>query len=150
MYLGTTVATHRHANMFISKFFYPQFWMLEKQDRSCSVIFVDDFAKFIASIKSFFNIDRYKFSTSKFTNDDCLLLLMFLKQLMASEVLCHWFAFVFLSSNLLILCKIWLLILPISDCDGLMSLNDGGFGNPSLWSFKSFCFLQLLDSVILF
>ena len=101
-------------------------------DKSCSVIFADDFAKFIASIKSFSDIDREKFYTSKFTNDDCFLLLMFLNQLIASEVFFHWFTFVLLSSDLLILSKICLLILPISDFDGLISLNDEEFGNPSL------------------
>ena len=34
-------------------------------DRPCSVIFIDDFAKFIASIKSFSDIEGQKFSTSK-------------------------------------------------------------------------------------
>ena len=101
-------------------------------DKSCSVIFADAFAKFIASIKSFSDIDREKFYTSKFTNDDCFLLLMFLNQLMASEMFFHWFTFVLLSSDLLILSKICLLILPISDFDGLISLNDEEFGNPSL------------------
>ena len=60
---------------------------------------------------------------------------MFLNQLMASEVFFHWFTFVLFSSDLLILSKICLLILPISDFDGLISLNDGELGNPSLWSF---------------
>ena len=101
-------------------------------DKSCCVIFTDDFAKFIACIRSCSDIDGYKFSTSKFTNDDCFLLLMFLNQLIASEVFFHWFTFVLLSSDLLILSKICLLILPISDFDGLISLNDGELGNPSL------------------
>ena len=88
-------------------------------DKSFSVTFADDFAKFIASIKSFSVIDREKFYTSKFTNDDCFLLLMFSNQLMAPEMFFQWF-------------KICLLILPISDFDGLISLNDEEFGNPSL------------------
>ena len=93
-------------------------------DKCCSVIFADDFAKSIASVKSFSDIDGWKFSTSKFTIDDCFLLLMFLNQLIVSEVFFHWFTFVLLSSDLLILSKICLLILPISDFDGLISLND--------------------------
>ena len=60
---------------------------------------------------------------------------MFLNQIMVSEEFSYWFTFVLLSSNLLILSKICLLILPISDFDGLISLNDGEFGNPSLRSF---------------
>ena len=76
---------------------------------------------------------------------------MFLNQLIASEVFFHWFTFVLLSSDLLILSKICLLILPISDFDGLMSLNDGEFGNPSLSSFteiKTFvsCSCRILSS----
>ena len=51
---------------------------------------------------------------------------------MASEVFFDWFTFVLLSSDLLNLSKVCLLILPISDSDGLISLNDGEFGNPSL------------------
>ena len=74
---------------------------------------------------------------SKFTNDDCFLLLMFLNQLMASEVFFHWFTFVLLSRGLLSLSKIHLLILPISDFDGLISINDGEFGNRSLRSFTT-------------
>ena len=58
--------------------------------------------------------------------------LMFLNQLIASEVFFHWFTFVLLSSDLLILSKICILILLISDFDGLISLNDGELGNPSL------------------
>ena len=60
---------------------------------------------------------------------------MFLNQIMVSEEFSYWFTFVLLSSDLLILSKICLLILPISDFDGLISLNDGEFGNPSLRSF---------------
>ena len=44
---------------------------------------------------------------------------------MASEVFFHWFTFVLLSRDSLIMSKICLLILPISDFDGLISLNDG-------------------------
>ena len=98
--------------------------------KSCSVIFTDDFAKFIASIKSSSDIDGYKFSTSKFTNDDCLLLLMFLNQFIASEAFFQWFTFVLLSSDLLIFSKICLLILSISGFDGLISLNDGELETP--------------------
>ena len=54
---------------------------------------------------------------------------------MASEEFSYWFTFVLLSSDLLILSKICLLIIPISDFDGLISLNDEEFGNPSLRSF---------------
>ena len=95
-------------------------------------MFADDFAKFIASIKSFSDIDGQKVSTSKFTNDDCFLLLMFLNQLIASEVFFHWFSFVLVSSDLLIFSKICLLILSISGFDGLISLNDEELRNPSL------------------
>ena len=101
-------------------------------DKSCSVIFDDDFAKFVVSIKSFSDIDGQKCSTSKFANDDCFLLLMFSNQLIASEVFFDLFTFVLLSSDLLILSKICLVILQISDFDGLIGLNDGELGNPSL------------------
>ena len=101
-------------------------------DSSCSVIFIDDFARFNASIKSFSDIEGKKFSMSKFVNDDCFLLLIFLNQLVASEVFFHWFTFVLLSRELLILSKICLLVLPVSNFDGLISLNDGEFENPSL------------------
>ena len=83
----------------------------------------------MAFIKSFSNIEGYKFSMSKFTKDDCFLLLMFSNQLMALEAIFHWFTSVLLSSNLLILSKTCLLILPIPDFDGLISLNDGELGN---------------------
>ena len=57
---------------------------------------------------------------------------MLLNHLEASQVFFHWFTFALLRSDLLILSKISLLILPISDFDGLMSLNDEELGNPYL------------------
>ena len=47
----------------------------------------------------------------------------------------HWSTLVSWMTLWFILSKIFLLILPISDLDGLMSLNDGLFGKPFLWSF---------------
>ena len=98
-------------------------------NRPCSVIFIDDFTKFNASIKSFSDIERQKFSTSKFIKDNCFLLLIFLNQLMTFEVFFHSLTFVLLRRELLILSKICLVILPISNFDGLISLNDKEFGN---------------------
>ena len=79
-----------------------------------------------------FNVKVYKWGLL-LTNGDCLFML--LNHLEASEVFFHWFTFALLRSDLLILSKICLLILPISDFDGLMSLNDEELGNPYLRSF---------------
>ena len=67
-------------------------------DKSCSVTFIDDCAKFNASVKSF-SIEGQKFSTSKFINGYCFLLLIFLNQLIESEVFFHWFTFALMKKN---------------------------------------------------
>ena len=98
-------------------------------NRPCSVIFIDDFTKFNASIKSFSDIERQKFSTTKFTKDNCFLLLIFLNQLMVFEVFLHSLTFALVRREILILSKICLRILPVSNFDGLISLKDKEFGN---------------------
>ena len=46
-------------------------------DRSSSVVFMDDYLKFIAAVKSLSDIEGEKFCTSKFPNDYSDLLVMF-------------------------------------------------------------------------
>ena len=55
---------------------------------------------------------------------------------MTFEVLLHRFAFVTLIISLFMLSKICLLIIPISDFVGLMSLHVGLFMKSGLWSFN--------------
>ena len=55
---------------------------------------------------------------------------------MTIEVLRHRFAFVTLIISLFMLSKIFLLIIPISDFVGLMSLHVGLFMKSGLWSFN--------------
>ena len=55
---------------------------------------------------------------------------------MTFEVLLHIFAFVTLIISLFMLSKICLLIIPISDFVGLMSLHVGLFMKSGLWSFN--------------
>ena len=55
---------------------------------------------------------------------------------MTFEVLLHRFAFVTLIISLLMLSKICLLINPISDFVGFMSLHVGLFMKSGLWSFN--------------
>ena len=75
---------------------------------------------------------------------------MFRSQLVASEVFFSLLSFALLSSHLLILSKTCLLILPSFDFDGLISLNDGEFRNPSLLSLPKikasvFCICWILS-----
>ena len=75
---------------------------------------------------------------------------MFRSQLVASELFFSLFSFALLSSHLLILSKTCLLILPSFDFDGLITLNDGEFGNPSLLSLPKiktsvFCICWILS-----
>jgi len=55
---------------------------------------------------------------------------------MTFEVLLHRFAFVTLIISLFMLSKICLLIIPISDFVGFMSLHVGLFMKSGLWSFN--------------
>lgn len=55
---------------------------------------------------------------------------------MTFEVLLHRFAFVTLIISLFMLSRICLLIIPISDFVGLMSLHVGLFMKSGLWSFN--------------
>ena len=55
---------------------------------------------------------------------------------MTFQVHLHRFAFVTLIISLFMLCKICLLIIPISDFVGLMSLHVGLFMKSGLWSFN--------------
>lgn len=54
-------------------------------DRSCSLTLIDDFAKFISALKSLSDIKGLKLTTSKFTSEDILWLLIILNQVMTSE-----------------------------------------------------------------
>ena len=62
--------------------------------------------------------------TSKFTKDGTVLSVILLNHLMTSEVFLHWLTLVVETIALLILSSIDMLILPISELDELISLND--------------------------
>lgn len=64
-----------------------------------------------------------------------MMFLMFLNQVITFKLFFHWFTFVLLKSDLLILCKMCWLILAIFDFDGFICLNDGEFEKLSWWSF---------------
>ena len=56
--------------------------------------------------------------------------------MMTASVFFHWFRLVFVSILELVLCRICLLIIPISDLDGLISLHVGLLLKFGLWSFN--------------
>ena len=61
---------------------------------------------------------------------------MLLNHFMTDDVFFHWLIFVAATTFLLILSRICLLILPISDLVGLISLQVGLFAKFGLWSFR--------------
>ena len=97
-------------------------------------------------------IDGLKFSTSKFTNDDVFLFLMFLNQVITSAVFFHWFTLVYLRIFSFIVSNKDLVIFQMSDFDGFVRRKDSVCGKPSLWSFivrnaSVYCIFSTLSSI---
>ena len=81
------------------------------------------------------------------TNDGSFLFGMLLNHLIVFALFFHWLTFVFSTNELLILSRIDLLILQISDLEELINRNVGKLGNPSPefdLQTVSFLFIELL------
>ena len=80
------------------------------------------------------------------------LLLMFLKQVITSDVFFYWLNFDSFKMFLLIVSNNDLLIFPTSVFDGLIRRKDKVWGKPSLWSFNvmkasAYCNFSTLSSI---
>ena len=84
-------------------------------------------------------IDEQKCWILNIINEQFGLFSIFLNHSINGEEFFHWWTCIYDVIFLLIQSRIFLLILPISDLDGLISLNEGLCGKFSLWSLTVIC-----------